>query len=144
MPTVVPAMLNLGLAGQPYVTHDIAGFARGTGPSDEELYMRWTELGAFTPVMRTHEGANKEGNWSWEKSPATTAHFRRFVLEQGAVSRSVYLPAGTWYNAWSGAAIAGGGRVTVDAPMGYPPVFSLGVDRPELRQAESLASASCR
>ena len=200
LPTVVPAMLNLGLAGQPYVTHDIAGFARGTGPSDEELYMRWTELGAFTPVMRTHEGANKEGNWSWEKSPATTAHFRRFalvhcalrplfmslsdeaqqtsvpilrhmmlefpddpqtyslsdqymigdtflvapVLEQGAVSRSVYLPAGTWYNAWSGAAIAGGGRVTVDAPMGYPPVFSLGVDRPELRQAESLASASCR
>lgn len=80
LPTVVPAMLNLGLAGQPYVTHDIAGFARGDGPSTEELYMRWTELGAFTPIMRTHEGADKEGNWSWEKSPATTAHFRRFAL----------------------------------------------------------------
>jgi alpha-glucosidase len=80
LPTVVPAMLNLGLAGQPYVTHDIAGFARGTGPSTEELYMRWTELGAFTPIMRTHEGADKENNWSWEKSPATTGHFRRFTL----------------------------------------------------------------
>jgi len=200
LPTVVPAMLNLGLSGQPYVTHDIAGFARGTGPSDEELFMRWTELGAFTPVMRTHEGANKEGNWSWEKSPATTAHFRRFslvhcalrplfmalsdeaqqtsvpilrhmmlefpddpqtyslsdqymigdtflvapVLEQGATTRSVYFPAGTWYNVWSGAAFAGGARLTVDAPMGYPPVYSLGVDRPELRQAESLATSSCR
>jgi len=200
LPTVVPAMLNLGLAAQPYVTHDIAGFARGTGPSDEELYMRWTELGAFTPVMRTHEGANKEGNWSWEKSPATTAHFRRFslvhcalrplfmalsdeaqqtsvpilrhmmlefpddpqtysisdqymigdqylvapVLAQGATTRSVYFPAGTWYNAWTGQAIAGGARVEVEAPMGYPPVYSAGVDRPELRDAESLATASCR
>jgi sulfoquinovosidase len=200
LPTVIPAMLNLGLAGQPYVTHDIAGFAKGTGPSDEELYMRWTELGAFTPIMRTHEGADKEGNWSWEKSPATTAHFRRFtlvhcalrplfmtlsdeaqktstpilrhmmlefpddpqtyslsdqymlgatylvapVLEQGATTRSVYFPAGTWYNVWNGAAIVGGARVTVDAPMGSPPVYSLGVDRPELRQAEFLATASCR
>ncbi|MBK6738924.1 MAG: hypothetical protein IPG64_14030 [Haliea sp.] len=42
--------------------------------------MRWTELGAFTPVMRTHEGANKGGQLVVEKSPATTAHFRRFAL----------------------------------------------------------------
>ncbi|MGB9339754.1 MAG: TIM-barrel domain-containing protein, partial [Polyangiales bacterium] len=63
LPTVVPAMLNLGLAGQPFVTHDIAGFARGAGPSSKELFQRWTELGAFTPVMRTHDGADKVNNW---------------------------------------------------------------------------------
>lgn len=200
LPTVVPAMLNLGLAAQPYVTHDIAGFARGTGPSTEELYMRWTELGAFTPVMRTHEGADKEGNWSWEKSPATIEHFRRFtlvhcalkeqfmslsdeaqqnsmpilrhlmlefpddpltynisdqymigrtwlvapVLAEGAVSRSVYFPPGTWYDAWSGEQVEGGQRLEVDAPIGFPPVYSLDTDRPELREAESLSSATCR
>jgi alpha-glucosidase (family GH31 glycosyl hydrolase) len=66
------------------------------------------------------------------------------VLEQGATTRSVYFPAGTWYNAWNGAAMEGGARVVVDAPMGYPPVYSLGVDRPELRQLEALATASCR
>jgi alpha-glucosidase len=66
LPTVTPALLNLGLAGQPFVSLDIAGFAVGAGPSTKELYMRWTELGAFAPVMRTHQGADKENNW---KSP---------------------------------------------------------------------------
>ncbi|MEZ4236519.1 MAG: glycoside hydrolase family 31 protein [Myxococcota bacterium] len=33
LPTVVPAMLSLGLSGQPFVTHDIAGFSGG--PSTE-------------------------------------------------------------------------------------------------------------
>ncbi|HEY8426773.1 MAG TPA: TIM-barrel domain-containing protein, partial [Sandaracinaceae bacterium] len=46
LPTVVPALVNLGLSGVPYVTHDIAGFSGG--PSTKELYLRWTELGAFT------------------------------------------------------------------------------------------------
>ena len=83
LPTVVPAMLNLGLAGQYNVTHDIAGFSGG--PSTKELWMRWTELGAFTPIMRTHEGAKKLENWSWEKDPETTAHFRRFARVHGAL-----------------------------------------------------------
>lgn len=78
LPTVVPAMLNLSLSGIPFVTHDIAGFSGG--PSTKELFMRWTELGAFTPIMRTHEGAMKDDNWSWEKDQETTDHFRRFAL----------------------------------------------------------------
>lgn len=41
--------------------------------------MRWTELGAFTPVMRTHEGADKLNNWNWDRDAETTAHFRRYV-----------------------------------------------------------------
>ena len=80
LPTVVPAMLNLGLAGQPFVTHDIAGFARGDGPSTKELFERWTELGAFTPIMRTHDGADKVNNWRWNTDAETTAHFRRFAF----------------------------------------------------------------
>ncbi len=77
LPTVVPAMLNLGLSGIPFVTHDIAGFSGG--PSTKELFMRWTELGAFTPIMRTHEGNDKENNWRWESDAETTEHFRRFA-----------------------------------------------------------------
>jgi sulfoquinovosidase len=61
----------------PFVTHDIAGFSGG--PSTKELFLRWTELGAFTPIMRTHEGNKKDENWSWEKDAETTAHFRRFA-----------------------------------------------------------------
>ncbi|MCC7535739.1 MAG: hypothetical protein IT379_05980, partial [Deltaproteobacteria bacterium] len=76
LPTVVPAMINLGLAGVPYVTHDIAGFSGG--PSTGELFRRWTELGAFTPIMRTHEGNRRDVNHGWRSDPDTTAHFRRF------------------------------------------------------------------
>ncbi len=77
LPTVVPALINLGLAGELYVTHDIAGFSGG--PSTQELYMRWTELGAFTPIMRTHEGNMRDLNHNWDSDPETTAHFRRFA-----------------------------------------------------------------
>jgi alpha-glucosidase len=77
LPTVVPAMLNLGLSGIPFVTHDIAGYSGG--PSDAELYARWTELGAFTPIFRTHEGLMASVNWSWDHDAETTAHFRRFA-----------------------------------------------------------------
>jgi alpha-glucosidase len=77
LPTVVPAMLNLGLSGIPFVTHDIAGYSGG--PSSRELFFRWVELGAFTPFFRTHEGLLASTNWSWDRDAETTAHFRRFA-----------------------------------------------------------------
>jgi alpha-glucosidase len=200
LPTVTPALLNLGLAGQPFVSLDIAGFSVGAGPSTKELYMRWTELGAFVPVMRTHQGADKVNNWRWNTDEETTAHFRKFtfvhcalmndfmtlaaeaetsgvpivrhlmlvfpddaetwnisdqfmigdsllvapVTEQDATSRSVYFPAGTWYNVWTGDSVEGAQRITVDAPIGSPAVYSRGQDREDLRNWESLSYADCR
>jgi len=87
LPTVVPALINLGLSGIPFVTHDIAGFS-GTlaPPSTKELFMRWTELGAFTPIMRTHEGADKANNWMWNKDAETIEHFRRFARVHQALA----------------------------------------------------------
>jgi len=83
LPTVVPAMINLGLAGVPYVTHDIGGFSGG--PSTSELYLRWIELGAFTPIMRTHEGNRRDVNHNWDTDAETIAHFRRFALVHDAL-----------------------------------------------------------
>lgn len=83
LPTVVPAMLNLGLSGIPFVTHDIAGYSGG--PSTRELFFRWVELGAFTPFFRTHEGIMAATNWSWDRDAETTAHFRRFALVHEAL-----------------------------------------------------------
>ncbi len=84
LPTVVPAMVNLGLAGVPYATHDIAGYSGG--PSTPELYRRWVELGAFTPIMRTHEGNRRDVNHHWNSDPETIAHFRRFVRIHDALA----------------------------------------------------------
>ncbi len=46
------------------------------------------------------------------------------VTEQGATTRSVYLPAGTdWYNFWTNERLSGGQRVSVRAPIDTIPVF---------------------
>jgi alpha-D-xyloside xylohydrolase len=46
------------------------------------------------------------------------------VTEQGATSRSVYLPAGSdWYNFWTNERLHGGQRITVAAPIETIPLF---------------------
>jgi alpha-glucosidase len=77
LPTVIPAMLTLGISGIPFVTHDVAGFSGG--PSTKELTMRWTELGAFSPILRTHDGNKRDENWAWDEDEETIAHFARMA-----------------------------------------------------------------
>jgi alpha-D-xyloside xylohydrolase len=46
------------------------------------------------------------------------------VVEQGATTRSVYLPAGTdWYNYWTNERVHGGQTITVSAPIDTIPLF---------------------
>ena len=46
------------------------------------------------------------------------------VTDQGATTRSVYLPAGSdWYNYWTNGRIHGGQTITVDAPIDTIPLF---------------------
>ena len=66
------------------------------------------------------------------------------VTEEGATARSVYFPAGSWYNVWTGEAVPGGQRTMVDAPIGSPPVYARGQDREELRNWETLTYEDCR
>lgn len=78
-PSVIPIGLGLGLTGFPYFGHDVGGYMdQGTTPTSEELFYRWTTLGALSPVMRTHHGRAVTENWQWERDAATTAHFRRW------------------------------------------------------------------
>jgi alpha-D-xyloside xylohydrolase len=45
------------------------------------------------------------------------------VLEQGETTRRVYLPAGTWWNFWTGEPVPGGRFLTVPAPLEMLPLF---------------------
>lgn len=47
----IPIMLGMGICGIPYMGHDVGGF---TGSPNDELYIRWHHMGAFSPVMRSH------------------------------------------------------------------------------------------
>lgn len=52
----VRIMLNSGLSGLGYMSHDVGGFAitDTTRTTDPELYVRWLQLGTFSPILRTH------------------------------------------------------------------------------------------
>jgi alpha-D-xyloside xylohydrolase len=62
----IPAGLNFSLSGIPYWNTDIGGFFAGSynkswndgsgakNPLYQELYVRWLQFGAFTPMMRSH------------------------------------------------------------------------------------------
>lgn len=51
----VTIMLNSGLSGMGYMSHDVGGFAIDpANPVDPELYVRWLQLGTFSPILRTH------------------------------------------------------------------------------------------
>jgi len=48
----LPLMLNMSLCGLGYSSSDLGGFA--LGEKDEELYIRWLQMGVFNPVFRPH------------------------------------------------------------------------------------------
>ncbi|WP_204166802.1 alpha-glucosidase [Bacillus sp. CGMCC 1.16541] len=55
--SVIPAALSSGMVGCGLHHSDIGGYTSLHGNKrSKELLMRWAEMGAFTPVMRTHEG----------------------------------------------------------------------------------------
>lgn len=57
----VRIMLNSGLSGLGYMGHDVGGFAIDEAhPYDPELYVRWLQLGLFSPMLRTHAQATAE------------------------------------------------------------------------------------
>ncbi len=51
----VTIMLNSGMSGMGYMSHDVGGFAiTEETVTDPELYVRWLQLGTFSPILRTH------------------------------------------------------------------------------------------
>ncbi len=45
------------------------------------------------------------------------------VTEEGATSRSLYLPQATWFDFWTGAKLDGGKRIVADAPLNRIPLY---------------------
>jgi alpha-glucosidase (family GH31 glycosyl hydrolase) len=146
---------------------------------DRELWVRWAEFGALTPVMRDHPWSRPKFSVDLWHDPGTIALFRRYailhtsllpyfatyaaeahrtgvpilrhlvlqypedprsataeyqyllgenllvapVIEQGAVTRKLYLPKGDWLNYWTGDHLTGGADVTVPAPLDQIPIL---------------------
>jgi sulfoquinovosidase len=177
--SVIPAALSAGLTGCGISHSDIGGYTSLHGNKrSKELLLRWVDMAAFTPVMRTHEGNRPDDCFQYDGDDETLDHFVRMtnvyvemgpylkmlvkenaehgipvqrplfmeyeedtfsydiqyqymlgsdvlvapVYEEGASTRNVYLPGDDWIHLWTGDTYRGG-QITVNAPIGEPPVF---------------------
>lgn len=78
--TVICGALSSGLVGNAYHHSDIGGYTSLFGNvRTAELMIRWAEMAAFTPVMRTHEGNRPRENLQFDDSPELLAHFARMT-----------------------------------------------------------------
>lgn len=173
----VPLGLSTGLSGVPYWGSDIGGFFHAV-PETGELYARWFQLGAFSPIFRSHGWVWRE-HVPWAHGPEVEAICRRYaelryrllpytytlawqahrlglplmrplvlnypedprtwglghqflwgddllvapVTREGATAWPVYLPAGRWYDFWTGARHEGPAGVTLPAPLDRLPLL---------------------
>lgn len=173
----IPMLTNLGVSGVPFVGADVGGFSKA--PSGE-LYARWLQAAALTPLCRSHTetGSKDQEPWSYgkefEEINRRTINFRyellpylyslfhehqetgapplrplwfeyqsdprsydiddQFlvganllvapVVTEGALSRSVYFPAGDDWVCWkSGERFKAGTEAVVNAPLDCLPLF---------------------
>jgi sulfoquinovosidase len=85
--TVITAALSAGLVGNAYSHSDVGGYTSLHGNvRTEELMQRWYELGAFTPVMRTHEGNRPDDNLQIDSTPDLLAGFVRWSRVHAALA----------------------------------------------------------
>lgn len=78
--TVICGALSSGLLGNPYYHSDIGGYTSLFGNiRTPDLIMRWSELAAFTIVMRTHEGNRPRDNLQIDEDETVLSHFARMT-----------------------------------------------------------------
>ncbi len=112
LPTLIPLGLGLAATGFFFYAHDVAGYQSSTNdPATKELFFRWTELGAFTPVMRTHHGTHARYNWNLRSDEESTQHWKRYAslhirlypylrslaLDAITAGRPLWIPMGLLY-----------------------------------------------
>ena len=76
--TVICAALSSGLLGNAYHHSDIGGYTSLFGNRrTPELFQRWAEMAAFTPMMRTHEGNRPAENFQFWQDEAVLSHLAK-------------------------------------------------------------------
>ncbi len=89
---------NVGLSGQPFIGSDVGGFMGGE-PTNE-MYIRWMQLGAFTPFFRGHSAIDTKAREPFAFNE-TVEEFSRQAIQL----RYKLIPF--WYNEFYNAAQTG-------------------------------------
>ncbi len=81
LPSVITSALSLAMSGMGLQHSDIGGYTTLYGMRrSKELLLRWLELAAFTPMMRTHEGNRPKDNWQFDSDEDTLKAFAAMTL----------------------------------------------------------------
>ncbi len=85
--TVIRGALSSGLLGNAYHHSDVGGYTSLFGNvRTAELLMRWSELCAFSPVMRSHEGNRPDDNLQLDGDADVLQHFVRMTKLHAALA----------------------------------------------------------
>lgn len=85
--TVLTAALSAGLVGNAYSHSDVGGYTSLHGNvRTPDLIKRWCELGAFSPVMRSHEGNRPDDNLQIDSADDLLACFAAMSRVHAALS----------------------------------------------------------
>lgn len=104
LPSVIPAMLSLTCCGFGLSHSDIGGYTTFFNlKRSEELYMRWCEMNAFSPLMRGHEGLNPDLNAQFDASEKVLNHGSAMSVIHTKLKN--YLADASKYNAEKGVGI---------------------------------------
>jgi hypothetical protein len=95
-PRVVRAGLSAALSGYPLWGHDIGGYA---GTPTKNLYIRWLELGALSPIMQLH-GTTPREPWYYDDETVKIAKYyfdlrwklRDYILAAATAAREEAIP----------------------------------------------------
>ncbi len=85
LPSTVRAGLSLSMVGVPYWGSDMTGFKCLTdAPNDKEVFLRWVEFGALSPIMMEQNACSnptgeKKTKWSLWNDEETIDHYRQYA-----------------------------------------------------------------
>lgn len=78
LPSVIPATLSLAMSGYGITHSDAGGYTTIMHMTrSRELLMRWEEMNAFSPLLRTHEGNQPSRNVQFDGDRMLLGHLSR-------------------------------------------------------------------
>ena len=85
--TVICGALPSGLMGNAYHHSDIGGYTSlFHNRRTKELFDRWTDMAAFTPFMRTHEGNRPAENFQIDQDAESMEHLAHMARIHGQLA----------------------------------------------------------
>lgn len=93
----VPTLLGLGLSGLPFNGTDVGGYF---GFPEPELYIRWLQLGCFSPLFRGHSAKGFDAHEPWGFGDEALRIAREFIQLRYQLMPYLYTTA--WQSAKTG------------------------------------------